>query len=322
MIRKLERHIRSNILKPILAGRFNENESFVISSTPRSGSTLLGQVLSAIPNSCTLFEPLHLKNVPEAAAAGFGWRTYLRSDDNWPEGKSYLKRVFRGEILNQWTIREISYRDVSKKNLLIVKFVRANRLYPWLCANFDLPPPILLIRHPCGVISSQLNYGWKGKERPDLTAYLQEFPRFRDTLERIQPGVEHLAAKWALDHIPALLEPKPHPWIIITYEELLLRPEETLVRIMERWQVEIDIEEALLKLKIPSSVVTGFKANISGVNGWKKNLSANQITSILDTTRAFGLSFYSEEIEADYDQLHSNDLSDNIRSAGRKSFDR
>ena len=213
MIRKLERHIRSTILRPKLAGRFNENESLVISSTPRSGSTLLGQVLSAIPNSCTLFEPLHLDNVPEAAAAGFGWRTYLKPDEDWPEGKSYLKRVFRGEILNQWTVREISYRDISEKNLLIVKFVRANRLYPWLCANFDLPPPILLIRHPCGVISSQLNYGWKGEERPDSTAYLQEFPRFRDILDQIEAGRRASGSKVGFRPYTRILEPAPHPWI-------------------------------------------------------------------------------------------------------------
>lgn len=316
MIRKLERQIRSAVLKPRLSGRFDEDKALVISSTPRSGSTLLSQVLGSIPNSCTLFEPLHLDNVPQAAEAGFSWRTYLPPEEVWPEGKAYLRRVFKGKVLNGWTVREISYRDGSKSDLLLVKFVRANRLFPWMCRQFDLPAPILLMRHPCAVISSQLGYGWKGKERPALPTYLEAYPRFLDAYARLKPGVEYLAAKWAFDQMAVLMEPHPHPWMIVTYEELVRRPEETLTRIASRWKVEIDIEQALMKLNTPSSVVSGITQTISGINGWRQKLSADQISQILTTVNAFGITFYREDLEADYEMLHASGLSEKIKSTG------
>lgn len=317
MIRKFERHIRSAVLRKKLSGRFDENRALLISSTPRSGSTLLSQVLGSIPNSCTLFEPLHLDNVPEAEAAGFGWRTYIPPQESWPEGKAYLKRVFKGNILNGWTVREIPYRDASNTDWLIVKFVRANRLYPWLCHHFDLPAPILLMRHPCAVISSQLDYGWKGQDKPHLPEYLSDYPRFRNEYALIKPGIQTLAAKWAFDQLAVLMQPKPHPWMIITYEELVLRPRETVNRIANRWGVEIDIDDALSNLSTPSSVVTGIRQTISGIDGWTKKLTDEQISQILATVNRFGITFYDERLEAEYAMLHGETLSQSIELAGR-----
>ncbi|MCB9434285.1 MAG: sulfotransferase [Ardenticatenaceae bacterium] len=314
MYKQIKKNLRSIVLRNYLAGRFDERDVFILTSSPRSGSTLLGQILGAIPDSCTLFEPLHLRNVPEAEAAGFSWRTFVPRDEKWIEGEAYLKRVFEGRIVNDWTAREISFRQAYKSKRLIVKFVRANRLLPWICQNFEIPAPILLLRHPCAVIASQLNYGWENAKRPDIPPYLGEYPVFQTSLAETEGNEEYLAALWALDQLPVLMEQAPHPWIIITYEELLLRPESVLLNIREKWDVEFDTGDALSRLKRPSSVVS--RSGISGINGWKNTLSEKQISRVLSTVNSFGLPFYSDNDEADYGELYSTELAKHIKKAG------
>ena len=286
----------------------------ILTSSPRSGSTLLGQVVATIPDSCVLFEPLHLNKVPEAAASHFSWRTYVDQETEWPEGEAFLRRVFEGRVINAWTSREMSLPDVCRSTRLIVKFVRANRLLPWLCRTFEIPAPILLVRHPCAVIASQLKYGWMNAQRPGTPPYLDTYPLFRSALSKTEGVEEHLAAWWALDQLPPLLHQTPHPWTIVTYEELVLRPVQTLGKIFQRWNLDVDMAVALSRLKKPSSVVS--KSGISGIDGWKKQLTDKQVSRILSTCHAFGLTLYTQRDEADYDLLNSERLAEHIRRAG------
>jgi hypothetical protein len=177
-LKLVKKKVKNIALRTCLAGRFDEERVFILTSSPRSGSTLLGQVLGAIPDSCTLFEPLHPTYVPQAEKAGFSWRTFVSPEEQWPKGEEFLKRVFEGKMINDWTAREMSFRKARKSKRMIIKFVRANRLLPWICRRFRIPAPILLLRHPCAVISSQLNYGWKNAVRPQAPGYLDGYPEF------------------------------------------------------------------------------------------------------------------------------------------------
>lgn len=308
------------MLRSVLGGRFDEKKVYILTSSPRSGSTLLSQVLKVIPDSCVLFEPLQLEHVPQAKAAGFTWRTYVEREKDWPEGKEFLKRVFEGEVLNDWTSREMSFLEAIRSKRMIVKFVRANRVLPWICYNFSVPAPVLLLRHPCAVVASQINYGWKGASVPRYPRYLEGYPEFQAALAGVEGDEEYLAATWALDQLPALLDEAPHPWTVVTYEELVLRPDETLARIFTKWGIKVDIEEALRKISKPSRVVSS--SGVSGVSGWKKKLTKEQSDRILRTVNRFGIGFYSRDDEADYKVLHSKQLSKVISAAGTRRMAR
>lgn len=208
----------------------------------------------------------------------------------------------------------MSFRKAYKSERLIIKFVRANRLLPWIRHRFEAPP-ILLLRHPCAVIASQLNYGWKNAIRPKEPRYLKEYPEFRNALSETKGDEEYLAALWALDQLPTLCQRTPHPWTIVTYEEFLLRPDESLLRIIDKWNLEIDMNEAMSRIKVPSSVVS--RSGNSGITGWRNTLNDEQNSRVPSTVNSFGLSFYSSDNnEADYSNLYSRELSQLIRKAG------
>lgn len=306
---------KTQIIRHCLNGRFKASDAIVLTSSPRSGSTLLSQILSAIPKSCVLFEPLHLGKVPEAEKAGFSWRTYVDPEIDWPEGSTFLRRVFEGRVINDWTSCEMSVGVAYDAKQLIVKFVRANRLLPWICSSFTTPAPIFLIRHPCAVVASQIKYGWgNAKYAPDSPPYLDIYPFFRSALEDLHSDVEYLAALWALDQLPVLLQKTPQPWIMITYEELCLRPQITIEKLSKRLDLNLDLEAALANFKIPSSVVSC--SGISGVNGWKTQLTSEQVTKILQTINKFGITFYSDQDEANYESLTEEKAADRIKAKG------
>ncbi len=306
--------IRIAALRHLLSKRFNSKKVYIISSSPRSGSTWLGDLcLSVMPNACTLFEPLQLNHVPQAKDAGFEWRTFKEPEEIWKEGVQFLNQVFSGQIVNKWTSREIRFKDALNAKSLIVKFVRANRLLPWICNNFDIPPPILLLRHPCAVIASQLQSDdWKNSKRPEIPTYLNSFPAFKRIIQNTTTVEENLACLWALDQLPALLYKNPHPWLIVTYEELFKDSLSTLKKIMNAWEIEADYHS--VKAEKPSSVV--YSTGISGIDGWRKNLSEKQVANILRTVRAFGINFYNTKLEPDYSILYSINLAQSIQKKG------
>lgn len=302
-------------LTEVLAGRFRVEDALTLTSSPRSGSTWLAETLTTIPRSCFLLEPLHLEWVPEARAAGFAWRTWVPTDAKWPAGEHFLRRVFEGRVVNDRTLERLNPDEARTASRLIVKFVRAGRLLPWLCRTIPLPPPVLLIRHPCAVVASQLKSdNWKALQTVASPGFLSEFPAFQEALADLNTVEERLAAQWALDQLPPLLEEQPHPWQTVTYEELNTHTAEVLERISRTWGIEIDIHQAVANSRRPSRSV--WPTGISGMTGWANQLSSGQIERILSTVRRFGLEFYGKGLEPDLALLHSTQLSAMIRAAG------
>lgn len=277
---------------------------------------MLSNVLKEIPKSYIFFEPLNLSHVPEAKLAGFTWRTYIPPDMEWLEGKTFLKRVIEGRVINEWTIKDMRLRESINVNKLIIKSVRANRLLPWICENLNILKPIILLRHPCAVIASQLksSFDWNNPKQPDTPSFIEDLPLFKSALKNTKTIEEYLAASWALDQIPALMLTKSEDILVITYEELVLNPKGTLLKLFNAWRLEVDIDDAVSRLKKPSSVV--YKSGISGIDGWKDQLTDIQTERILNVVNGMGLHFYNHELEANYDELYNDDLSNQFKKAG------
>lgn len=293
---RLIRTIKPFFLKPVCSGKFSEEKSFLITSSPRSGSTWLGDLLNTIPNTCLLFEPLHLRKVPGVKEAGFSWRTYVPPHSTWPQGEQFLRRVFEGQVINAWTTRQMKFRQAFKADKLIVKSVRMNRLLPWICETFDTPGPVLLMRHPCAVIASQLkSSNWQNSKKSAPPSFIDYSSAIKAVLNRIKEPEEILAATWALDQLPALHQPPPRPFTIVTYEELFLEPKTTLQKICDAWNTGIDLQKVLAKINKPSSVVSA--SGIKGIDGWKKDLTQKQISNILNVTRDCGITCYTKDVE-------------------------
>jgi hypothetical protein len=296
--------IKFLLLQWVLPRRLQLKDIFIITSSPRSGSTWLGNILGEMPESMILFEPLHLVHVPEAKKAGFDWRTYKEKELDWEEGKRFFHKIFSGRCMNPWTTRETTFKKALIAQRVIIKFVRANRLLPWITYHFQLPAPIFLLRHPCAVIASQLKSNdWNSIAKPSIPVFIEEYPELKELFIKSNSVEENLALTWCLDQFPAFMHPKPFPWQVITYEELALSTHVVVDRINKKWDTKIKLNAESFKQK--SSVTYG--TGISGVSGWLEQLSLAQKLRIMRIVHGFGFTFYTP-----YSPLPDMRILDNI----------
>lgn len=293
-------------------------ETILISGTRRSGTTWLMEILETIPSYRSIFEPFHPEWYPEFGRLGIPYDPYVPTQKDLPKLREYLYKVLTGRVGSQVPFRhyirlaEVIRRFKSSK--LIVKFVRANTMLPWIANEFDVRGVYFIIRHPCATIASQLSTGYFPRITIDqLITEVNRVPELAGDrelishLRSITSEIERLAAIWAFENYIPLASQKPHPWYTVVYERLVLRPREELEKIFGHIHEEIP-EGALMKFKTPSRVTskTYGKDQIGTVKQltkWRKKLSERQIKAILKVTNWFGLDFYTENPEPDYDTL-------------------
>jgi len=297
------------LIKPI---NYKLEDTIIVCGSPRSGSTWLAEVLSKIDGYRIIFEPLYLRKNPELTDLGFNWRTYIEPGTEWREAQQFFQKVLRGKISNEWTNSGSDFRTILKSRALIVKFVRANRLLKWLTERFSTKKPILMIRHPCAVISSQLSAGWwdhvvknPSSEHPVINKkFIDKYPEFFEILKNIRTPEEKLTFTWCMDHFIPLSLPQPHPWTLVCYENLVTNGKVEIERICKSLNISPS-KKIYEYLNVPSSTSKG-KRNFTPearLSRWKKNFSKDQIERILRIVWGFGFEFYSEKPEPDYDQL-------------------
>ena len=340
----------SNIIKHLDRAIFyNKNfdlrDTIILAGSPRSGTTWLMEILRIIPGYTTLFEPINPLYLPKSFEVGFRSRTYLPPGEDWAIGEEHLRKILTSRPLYDFS----SFEKIGKKkkfkkiisnyleqlkpeqlmhhlvgNKLLVKFIRLNRLFPWVAKRFQLRSMILIIRHPCAVVDSQLKTGFCGYH-PNNPPYRDVYPTRKNILDEasqiegldtsilkklkeIKTREEIIAASWCLDNYIPLSYQKPYPWSIVIYEKLMKDGEREINRLFNEIGEKNVRRSAYKHLKIPSMVIQKGESDIVTkadiqLSKWKKSLSEKQIKRILSIVSAFGLDFYTEDLEPDYKKI-------------------
>lgn len=185
---------------------FAQSPVFVV-GFPRSGTTLLEQMLDAHPGLCAMDEQPFLQQLAELLdRRGVAWPdglARLGQDECDALRADYLQRV-RGVV-------ELGpgQRLVDKNPLNLLRLPLIRRLFPQA-------PVILALRHPCDVL---------------LSCYMQSFrsPAFAvlcADLERLADGYAEAMAHWDY-HARAL----PGPVLELRYEDLVAAPADAAARL-------------------------------------------------------------------------------------------
>ncbi len=323
-LRRIKGGMRLLLLRMALRGRFRLRETLAVAGSPRSGTTWLANLVSEIPGSAVLFEPLHLEYAPGSRRAGFSSRRYMPPNAKWPAGKEYLSRVFRGKVLNRWTTREASLREWLSSRRLVVKFIEANRLLTWMCEVFpEMPAPVFVIRHPCATIASLLKAGeWSpwmlAQSRPRVSRFLADFPALHAAVEKTNSQEEYLAVNWAIDNFVPLSADIPRPFHLLTYEQLVLDFRAEVSRLFAAWDLPVP-DTIASSFDKPSS--TTLPSGRSGIEGWQDYFDRSQIRRILRVVSDFGLDFYGHNPAPDLARMHSKELPSHLRDLGTRGKD-
>jgi hypothetical protein len=283
-------------LGAVKARGYDTADTIVISSYPRSGSTWLAEILSTIPGTCIMWEPLNpgdhwvilgLKKNPALEHLGLDEYPVVApgSPDDRPDVYNYIERVLMGRALSRYTlshaIAHIGWRRIVASERWIVKFCRANGILHWMTHRFPVKP-IVLMRHPCAVIASQKSHpGWGHLD------------------------VDTLARLWSVNHSTLLTGPPGRPWLVVAYEGLVTRKDDELARIFDWLGLPMPVG-ARAALEAPSATASE-RLKLGGdgtaLTTWEGALTRGEVRSILATARLHGIDFYDQNREPDYDRL-------------------
>ena len=161
--------------------------------------------------------------------------------------------------------------------------------------------PIYLVRHPFAVISSQLKQGgWSNASTSfhiPNTPYNSIYTSHEKFLSSLTSKEEVLLATWCITNKEVLDNPKnDQSWITITYEELLLHPEEVINTIFKRWNRSIP-EKLLSQLKLQSSTTidgSDVRNSKGQLASWQKYFNEKQIDKLQRVLDYFEITLYSK----------------------------
>ncbi|MEM1043135.1 MAG: hypothetical protein AAGI91_10955 [Bacteroidota bacterium] len=298
LARARRRYLDLQLARLAKRNSFAPEEALIVSSSPRGGSSWLAQTLHQIPRTALLWEPLHLRHADDFRAIGFGWRQHIPEEAEWQEARRALERLFRGNVLNDWIRRGASVRELAAADRVLVKFVRANRLLPWLTKQFAFRRrPLFLVRHPLAVAASQaVRFPPRLNRFADhrLADYERPHGAFLQTLGTWE---EILAATWCLTMLPTLRHPANNErWITVTYEHLLVEPRQTLERIFDAWAMPMP-PHVLDAVREPSSTTneaTFLQGAEAQLGKWQQQFDAEQIRRLRAVLDYFEVEFYDE----------------------------
>jgi hypothetical protein len=274
------------------------SQTILLAASGRSGTTWLGNIIAANPNVRIFFEPFDSRRVREAAC--LPRHAYARPDSNYPEWESFVGKVLRGEIENNWINRQGKRWWATQR---LIKDIRANLMLGWIERLFK-PKIIWMTRHPCAVVNSRVKLKWG----PHLDAYLAQpelvedyLHPFLPVIQEAQTEVQKHAVDWCIENLVPLHQSRHHNWTFCTYEDLYRQPEVEANRILhslglrKTWFTGRAIRRITITARPESAVVSGHNPILQ----WKKELSEREAEDVLSIVSAFGIRLYNDEPSTD-----------------------
>jgi hypothetical protein len=299
--------------------QYDISRTIIVASSGRGGSTWLAEIIGSLSGYPVLWEPLHPGKNPECIQYGFNYRTYIPAGLYAPLQRSYLEQILTGAKLSTRTISSLAFHPKKYFSFygFLVKCVNANLLLYWLLQQFPVRA-ILMIRHPCAVVASQLRHSaWKHITKENCSFprnIVIDYPHLQEIFNYVETKEELLAFEWILKTYIPLSQPKPHPWYLSTYERLVIDGQSELENIFSFLENPIP-DEAVYFLRKPSKT-TQNSSNVakgrSPLMGWKNHLTEQQVERILRLTHLAGIDFYTDDLVPDLAKLNSFCGSNNI----------
>ena len=324
---KLHAQLEPFCRRQLVKRKYTPENTFALFTQPRSGSTWLAELLTTDSESILLNEPLwrgllrtngcmpplSSGRTDEVRALNFYYYQPISEQTFWPEAETFFDKLFRGGVCKLGLYDLNNFSKLPKAQNFVVKFCYGNLLFHWLLARFNIKP-IVLTRHPCAVVASQLqHYAWAHirKEPVFQLANFRHndyFLQYFDVLKHIHTPEGILAALWAIN-ARAIQETHQHTisWYTLAYESLLLDVENELSNLFH-WMGK-EVPPGISKVAGTASVSSSHKSRLLLAKGkselqlgkWQQELNQRQRSNIMAIVKDIGIHYYSaSELEPDY----------------------
>lgn len=294
--KNIKNFIRDALTKSYIDLNKSPNAAIILSGTPRSGTTWIGEVINYNYDYRYIFEAFHPAQVPLWQQGELP--AYLSMNSENPYFDSVINNVLSGEIRYKWIDRN-KRKGFYVYNKRLFKEVYANLLLKGIKARFPEIPIILLLRHPCPTVISQINII---NEDPILDAIercfnnqalidehiafvMPEFQKAKTTFEKC-------VFYWCVQYYVPLKQFKEGEIHLAFYENFCQNPDaeiRKLFNFLERPYTDIIFN----KMKIPSRTCWGADHAIntgnSLIESWRTKISDQQMEQTQHILSLFGL---------------------------------
>lgn len=260
--------------------KFRPEDSIIIFSEARGGSTWLMEILNKIPRTCINWEPLHKEKGVVSKELNWGLRPYIPKGDQNEVYHNLIKRILSFKICSKWSTIYLKIKDLIKYKIVITKFVRANLLLPYIMNNFKFHnKPILLIRHPIDVCISQIKAFDDDKNNTLEIPHSINNNRFiehKDFIQTLETQLEYKIANWCLNNCLLLQDIETlNKVTIVFYSDLIMKPREETLRILKTLNCvnETNTRKILESINFRKPSKTDFKNNL--ISDPEKQLNKN-----------------------------------------------
>lgn len=262
----------------------DHTKTIFLAGSGRSGTTWLSGLLNHDAAYREIFEPFHPGKVADFRP--FKSKQYLRPADRRDAFLEPARKAVTGRLRSGWSDRGGAL--LARRRL--VKEIRANLLLGWLAENFPGMPIVLLMRHPCAVVSSRLALGW----RDNLEETISQRELVEDHLLPVEgrmraardPFERHLFL-WCIDNYVPLRQFPPGAIHLFFYENLVLEPEPELRRLFRFVGRDYD-DRVFAKLGRPSRT-SRRGVGVPPVDGWRGRVGEERLEKAAEILNLFGL---------------------------------
>jgi len=285
-------------------GAVDPSNTIILAGSGRSGTTWLGNLISAIAKAQQIFEPLAPSRNPivrdltrwelPPIDVSYIRAFYLAEDDTSDSWKSHWADILTGRYRTYWTDAD---RQFYFPGCYLVKEIWANLMLGFVYRNFQ-SKIVYLVRHPCAVIASRLVVPWQASVKDILNqedlveTYLRPWVGL---IEKERDLVGAHAVWWAVENMVASRQLASYPHQFIFYEETVTRPIEIgnqLSKWLGRGEAPVYLERLAQKpSRMTQKGVGSIKAD-KVLFQWQAALSSEDQKRILRWAHTLGLNWY------------------------------
>jgi hypothetical protein len=274
----------------------------VLGCIGRGGSTLLAQLFAAVGGYPILWEQLHWRSNPALKRYGLSDDNYINPSEENQEIYEFFEYLLSGGKLSTAisSNKYFSIRNFLKFKGYVHKFVNANMLLPWMARRFPCKY-LILLRHPCAVVNSQIIHGkWAGYRKEFLLnqQLFDDYPELANVYSALNSIEEVLAFSWCCHTLVPLKSFSAKEVAFTTYEWLVADAENESNRIFRRLGVAVpeDVHKVIKKPSLTTVAASNVSEGKDPLKGWKSKLRVKQIENVLGVVSKVGIKLYDDSL--------------------------
>ncbi len=261
----------------------------ILAGSGRSGTTWVQEIINYRNGFRIISEPFDPLKVP--LVQHFRYGQYIRPDDRDPRFLEPATAILSGRISGYRVDKFNRKRFVHRR---LVKEIHVHQMLKWIKANFPEIPMVILLRHPCAVVNSNMKLHFETHlrhllDQPELME--DHLDPFRSALEGATDPFDKYVFMWCADNYVWLKQFEPGEIEVVFYENLCVQPETEIKRILAALGESYD-PAMLEKMRSPSRMSRKQSAVVTGeslTDSWRKNLTPDQVARTIEILRLFGL---------------------------------